>query len=64
MRYALPLLGLSFLSSGCALFDDAHRNACLGFCSPFHKHKEEARNRRWAEAAWCDFVTKDAIGHR
>ena len=64
MKYALPLLGLSLLSSGCALVEDMHRNAWLSLCTPMDTHKEVARNRRWAESAWCDFATKDSIGHR
>jgi hypothetical protein len=49
---ALLLLGLSIVSSGCALMEDATRNAYVALSTPYEVHREIARNRRWAEAAW------------
>ncbi|MBI1830580.1 MAG: hypothetical protein HYR84_03910, partial [Planctomycetes bacterium] len=52
LAVALSLAGLGILCSGCALVQDARRNLCVSVCSPFEAHREQARNRRWAEAAW------------
>ena len=49
---ALWLLGLSFACSGCALIEDTTRNACVVLSTPLEVHRENARNRRWAEDAW------------
>ena len=50
--YALVLLGLSILSSGCALIEDSNRNLFVALSTPIETHREMARNRSWAEAAW------------
>ena len=50
--YALVLLGLSILSSGCALIEDTNRNLFVALSTPIETHREMARNRSWADAAW------------
>ena len=52
LAHAPWLVALSILCSGCALFEDAGRNACFGLCSAVETHQENKRNRRWAELAW------------
>jgi hypothetical protein len=52
--FAILLLGLSILCSGCALVDDATRNVCLSLTTPVEMHREVARNRKWAEIAWAE----------
>ena len=49
---ALALFGLSFLCSGCALFEDASRNLFVAVATPIETHKEIARNKKWADTAW------------
>jgi hypothetical protein len=46
------LFGWSMLCSGCALMEDAARNSIQAIRTPIEEHRESARNRRWAEAAW------------
>src|SRR5437868_5404066 len=48
----LLLLGWSAAASGCALVEDASRNAYVSFARPLEAQREKARNREWAEAAW------------
>ncbi|MBI3821719.1 MAG: hypothetical protein HY289_03455 [Planctomycetes bacterium] len=50
--HTLALLGVSILCPGCALIQDAHRNLCLAVTTPIETHRENARNRRWADEAW------------
>ena len=54
MRFAFApiLVGLSLLSSGCALLEDGTRNTVLALRTPIAEHREVARNQRWAEDAW------------
>ncbi len=54
MRHALglALIVWSITSSGCALVEDSCRNALVGLKTPIEEHREKARNREWAEAAW------------
>jgi hypothetical protein len=54
MRHALglALMILSITSSGCALVQDSCRNVCVSLKTPLEEHREKARNRQWAEAAW------------
>src|SRR5207253_2989079 len=49
---ALALFGLSTFGSGCALIEDASRNACVSILTPVEKRREWSRNYQWAEAAW------------
>jgi hypothetical protein len=54
MRRALALswIGVSIVCSGCALVEDATRNVVVGVTAPIETHREVARNKAWAEAAW------------
>jgi hypothetical protein len=58
MRHALglALMVLSITSSGCALVQDSCRNVFVGLKTPVEEHREKARNRQWAEAAWQQVV--------
>src|SRR5437763_11551304 len=56
---ALAMIGWTMLCSGCALVQDGSRNLCSGFCAPFEAHRENARNRRWAEDAWLGVSGSD-----
>lgn len=56
----LALLGLCFLGSGCALVEDTARNALVTLARPVERHREEARNRAWAEQAWQQACSCDA----
>jgi len=55
--FASMLFGLSILSSGCALLEDATRNTFAAMRTPIAEHREAARNRRWAEEAWGGVCT-------
>lgn len=50
--FAPMLVGLSVLSSGCSLLEDATRNTFYSLRKPIEEHRENVRNRRWAESAW------------
>src|SRR5262249_47332458 len=50
--YALTLLGWCVLCPGCALVEDGCRNVCVALSTPIELHRENARNRQWAEATW------------
>lgn len=52
---ALALCGWTMLCSGCALIHDGGRNLCHAVCAPLQTHRENARNRRWADQAWRQY---------
>ncbi len=66
MRFAhflwVVLLGIP--CSGCALVEDASRNTCFSLSSVIDKHRENARNRQWAEAAWQEASEKQDLSQR
>ena len=53
MRFKLAsVLFGSMLCAGCALVEDSAHNVVVAMRTPIAEHRESARNRRWAEAAW------------
>lgn len=58
MRHALAmaLMVLSIAGPGCALIEDSCHNIANGVKTPIEEHREKARNREWAEAAWRQLV--------
>lgn len=62
--YALTLFGWCILCSGCALIEDGSRNVCVALSTPIETHRENARNRKWAEAAWQKVCFSSGIGPR
>jgi hypothetical protein len=56
--FALAWFALSMLGTGCALVHDAARNVVLSIETPIEAHREKARDRRWAEAAWMNVAMK------
>jgi hypothetical protein len=59
---AILLLGLSIACSGCALVQDACRNAWVNCSTPYEEHRETARNREWAEAALQTACAQGKLG--
>lgn len=57
-RLASVLFGC-MLCSGCALVEDCARNVILAMRTPIAEHREIARNRRWAEAAWVSVCSAE-----
>src|ERR1043165_3525817 len=62
--FALSLLGLSMLGSGCALIEDGHHNLAVSVSRCLEMRRECQRNRRWAEAAWSEIcAAEEATAH-
>lgn len=57
------LFGLCFLTSGCALVEDATRNTLVTLARPVERHHEWKRNRAWAEQAWQQVCAGNATPH-
>ncbi len=63
MRHALglALMILSITSSGCALVQDSCHNVLVGIKTPLEEHRENARNRQWAETAWQQVCLRPTV---
>src|SRR5436309_2572795 len=52
LAFVVMLFAFSMMGSGCALLEDAACNTVQACRTPITEHREMARNRRLAEAAW------------